>query len=140
MENTNVAIQTDDVPVAGLDQLQVDLVDVEIDDFHSVGLRVGRWFETVPDIGFALDAFRFAPDINAQTARGSATGDFSADILDTPINFVGGVSGAVPIPDTDIPSTIVVTSFEVMLRRPLLTSSAFPMGAYALISPPARRF
>jgi hypothetical protein len=72
--------------------------------------------------------FCFAPDINSQTVRGSATADLSGNIVDTPINVVAGVSGRVPIPDLDIPSTIAVSSLELMLRRPLLTSSAFPNG------------
>ncbi len=127
MESADIEIRTDDVPVSGVDALRVDFLDVESDDYSTVGLRVGRWFETAPDIGLALDVFRFAPDIGSQTIRGSATGAFSGDILDTPVNFVGGVSGEVPIPGLDIPS-IPVPSLELMLRRPLLTSSAFPHG------------
>lgn len=128
VESTDVDIQPKDVPVAGIDRIQVDLQDVQFDDFTSFGLRVGHWFESAPNVGLALDIFRFAPDVSAQTVQGSATANFSGNFFDTPINVEAGVSGPVRIGDLDIPATVAVAPLELMLRKPLLTSSAFPDG------------
>jgi opacity protein-like surface antigen len=127
MESADVDIRPVDVPPS-LGRIQADLQDVELDDFTSYGLRIGRWFEAVPGFGLAVDLFRFAPDVSTQTVRGSATADLHGTIDDIPINIRAGVNGRVRLGNVDIPPTIAVSSLEVMLRRPLLTSSAFPNG------------
>jgi opacity protein-like surface antigen len=128
MERTDVDISTDDVRVPGVDVLQGNLRDVELNDFTSFGLRVGRWFESAPNVGLALDVSRFAPDLGTQTVRGNANANFSADILDTPINFRVGASRNVRIPNEDVPVTLVISPLELMVRRPLLVTEAVPDG------------
>ena len=128
MEDTDVDISTDDVQVPGVDVLRGNLQDVEVDDFTSFGLRVGHWFESVPNVGLALDVSRFAPDVGAQTVRGNANASFSADILDNPINFRVGANRNVRIPNEDIPATLVISPLEFMVRRPLLVTEAVPDG------------
>jgi hypothetical protein len=115
MESTDVDIRPVDAPPS-LGRIQADLQDVELDDFTSYGLRIGRWFEGLHDFGLAVDLFRFTPNVSTQ-------------IGDTPINIGGGVDREVRLRNViDIPVIIAVSSLEVILRRPLLTSSAFPNG------------
>ena len=71
---------------------------------------------------------RFAPNVGAQFVRGNANADFSVDILDTPINFRAGFTSRVRIPNEDVPATVVISPLELMVRRPLLVTEAFPDG------------
>ena len=138
--STDVSVATesvpmDDVSLPGLPvaidlpsvPLRLDLDDVGTDDFVAFGIRLGRWFEAVPDVGLAVDMFHFAPEIRAQRVRATAAADLGGIIDDLPIGVSPGISGPVRLPDIELSATAVI-SFDVMLRRPLLRSPEFPHG------------
>ncbi len=127
MENTDVNIRPVDVP-PNVGRIRANLQDVNLNDFTPFGLRIGRWFETAPNIGLALDIFRFAPDVSVQTVRSSTTGTFTGDINGTPINIRVGINTPVKVGDLNLPATVAITPLELMLRLPLLTSSELPHG------------
>ena len=149
--STNVSVATesipiDDVSLPGLPvaidlpsvPLRLDLDDVGTDDFVAFGIRLGRWFEAVPDVGLALDVFHFAPEIRAQTVGATAAADLGPVIDDPPIDVVPGVSGPVRLPDIELSATAVV-SFDVMLRRPLLRTPSSRTAACSRTSAWDRR-
>lgn len=92
--------------------------DVELDDSFVFGGRVGYWFATPIyrdlSLGLALDVFRFAPDIDAQTVPGT--------------EIVGGVADPEVFVVFPFDVSVTALSFDLMLRWPLLKSPEFPRG------------
>lgn len=127
-ERADVTIKSEDVNLPSFQNVRADLEDVKFDDFVTFGLRVGRWFERVPDVGLGIDIYHFGPDIGRQTVLSSASAELTGEIFDAPIKIGAGVRGETTIPDLDIPSTIGVSSLDVMLRRRVLRSPDFPHG------------
>ncbi len=62
--------------------------DVDLKDSFMAGIRTGYWFESLPYIGLALEAFYFRPDVKAQTVTFTGTGSITVgnEILVTPGN------------------------------------------------------
>lgn len=90
--------------------------DVEFDRSLAYGGRFGRYFDTVPFLGLALDYFNFSPRIGPQAVNvdGCVPGGGCG----------GGPSGTQKI---DIESQAI--SLDVMLRLPLLKTQSAPYGA-----------
>lgn len=95
-----------------------NLEDVEYDDSVIFGGRLGYWFERPIfdrlNVGLAVDAFRFEPDVDFQTVDGTQT--------------VGGVTAAGTFAVFPIDLSVVAVSLDLMLRWPVLVSQAFPQG------------
>lgn len=88
---------------------------VEFDRSLAWGGRFGRYFDAVPFVGFAVDFFRFYPDIGGQSVN--LRGCF----------FPGGCgAGRGGIGSLDVETTAV--SLDLMLRLPLLKSTDAPQG------------
>ena len=100
-----------------------ELEDVKADTFPVFGLRVGHWFEAAPDIGVAIDAFHFAPDVSRQ--RVMATANISGEVFDQFIDVKVGTRSR--IPDFNVPRT-AVTAFDLMLRRSFWKTQEIPHG------------
>ncbi len=62
--------------------------DVDLEDSIMAGLRTGYWFEGLPYIGFAVEAFYFRPNVKAQTVTFTGTGSVTVgnEIIVTPGN------------------------------------------------------
>lgn len=62
------------------------LKNIELDNSFMAGLRTGFWFESLPYIGVAVDAFYFRPDVKTQTATFTGTGSVTvgSEIVVTP--------------------------------------------------------
>jgi len=88
---------------------------VEFDRSLAWGGRFGRYFDTVPFVGLAVDFFRFYPDIGGQSVN--LRGCF----------FPGGCgAGRGGTGSLDVETTAV--SLDLMLRLPLLKSTDAPQG------------
>lgn len=99
-------------PVFNLD---VVVFDVTYDDSALLGGRAGYWFDSLSFLGLGLDASHlFGPDIDAQTSS------FQACVASTCFSGPQALQRA----------SLSVTSvgLDLLLRWPLLTSSAFPKG------------
>jgi opacity protein-like surface antigen len=90
--------------------------DVEFDRSLAYGGRFGRYFDSVPFLGLAVDYFNFSPRIGPQSVivDGCVPGG----------GCDGGPSGTQKIA---VESTAI--SLDVMLRLPLLKTTAAPYGA-----------
>ncbi len=60
--------------------------DVDLEDSLMAGIRTGFWFESLPYIGLAVEAFYFRPDVKAQTVTFTGTGSVTVgnEILVSP--------------------------------------------------------
>lgn len=88
---------------------------VEFDRSLAWGGRFGRYFDSVPFVGLAVDFFRFYPDIGGQSVQ--LRGCF----------FPGGCgTGRGGTGSLDVQTTAV--SVDLMLRLPLLKSADAPQG------------
>jgi len=89
---------------------------VDFDTSPSYGGRIGYWLEPLPQLGFALDVFRFHPDVSPQTRNVTI--------------FGGPVLGTTTMPFrlADIDIDVTGIAFDLMLRWPLPTGSGFPKG------------
>ncbi len=95
--------------------LDVVVLDIAYKDSAVIGGRAGYWFDSVPFLGVGVDASHvFGPDIGAQTAS------FEACV---PAGCLNG-------PQAVRRASLNVTSvgLDLLLRWPLLISSAFPRG------------
>lgn len=99
---------------------------VEFDRSLAWGGRFGRYFDSVPFVGLALDFFRFYPDIGGQSVQ--LRGCF----------FPGGCgTGRGGTGSLDVETTSV--SVDLMLRLPLWKSTEAPQGRvqpYVAVGPP----
>jgi len=99
---------------------------VEFDRSLAWGGRFGRYFDSVPFVGLAVDFFRFYPDIGGQSVQ--LRGCF----------FPGGCgSGRGGTGSLDVETTSV--SVDLMLRLPLWKSTEAPQGRvqpYVAVGPP----
>lgn len=99
---------------------------VEFDRSLAWGGRFGRYFDSVPFVGLAVDFFRFYPDIGGQSVQ--LRGCF----------FPGGCgTGRGGTGSLDVQTTAV--SVDLMLRLPLLKSADAPQGRvqpYVAVGPP----
>jgi opacity protein-like surface antigen len=99
---------------------------VEFDRSLAWGGRFGRYFDSVPFVGLAVDFFRFYPDIGGQSVQ--LRGCF----------FPGGCgTGRGGTGSLDVQTTPV--SVDLMLRLPLLKSADAPQGRvqpYVAVGPP----
>lgn len=94
---------------------------MNVGNTFAFGGRVGYWFDSLPWLGFAVDAFQFSPTIPSQSVLGSFAG-------------LGGVSGQAQ----SLNLTIQAVSFELKARLPLLKGGAYPQGRlqpYVLAGP-----
>jgi opacity protein-like surface antigen len=101
--------------------------DVSFDRSLSWGGRFGHYFDSLPYVGFAVDFFRFYPDIGGQSSL-QLRGCF----------FPGGCgTGSGGIGHFEITTTAV--SVDLMLRLPLLKTDDAPWGRlqpYLAVGPP----
>ena len=99
---------------------------VEFDRSLAWGGRFGRYFDSVPFVGLALDFFRFYPDIGGQSVQ--LRGCF----------FPGGCgTGRGGTGSLEVETTSV--SVDLMLRLPLWKSTEAPQGRvqpYVAVGPP----
>ena len=99
---------------------------VEFDRSLAWGGRFGRYFDSVPFVGLAVDFFRFYPDIGGQSVQ--LRGCF----------FPGGCgTGRGGIGHLEVQSSAI--SLDLMLRLPLLKSADAPQGRvqpYVAVGPP----
>jgi opacity protein-like surface antigen len=99
---------------------------VEFDRSLAWGGRFGRYFDSVPFVGLALDFFRFYPDIGGQSVQ--LRGCF----------FPGGCgTGRGGTGSLEVQTTSV--SVDLMLRLPLWKSTEAPQGRvqpYVAVGPP----
>ncbi|HJV56356.1 MAG TPA: outer membrane beta-barrel protein [Methylomirabilota bacterium] len=99
---------------------------VEFDRSLAWGGRFGRYFDSVPFVGLALDFFRFYPDIGGQSVQ--LRGCF----------FPGGCgTGRGGTGSLEVQTTAV--SVDLMLRLPLWKSTEAPQGRvqpYVAVGPP----
>lgn len=90
--------------------------DVEFDRSLAYGGRFGRYFDSVPFLGLAVDYFHFSPRIGPQ-----------------PVNVdgcvPGGGCGGGPSGTQKIDIESMAISLDVMLRLPLLKTQSAPYGA-----------
>jgi hypothetical protein len=100
--------------------------DVEFDPSLAWGGRVGRYFDSLPFLGLALDIFNFSPNISPQSVH--LEGCF----------FPGGCgSGQGGTGSFDI--TVMAISVDLMLRLPLFKTAEAPQGLfqpYVAVGPP----
>ena len=93
---------------------------VEFDRSLAWGGRAGRYFDSLPFLGLAVDFFRFYPDIGGQSVQ--LRGCF----------FPGGCgTGRGGIGHLDVQTTAI--SLDLMLRLPLLKSADAPQGPGAAV-------
>lgn len=115
-----------DVDIDGIDVLgvpvHVTLEEVDPRDSLLVGVRAGYWLGFLPDLGLAVDAFYFRPDVRTQTVI--ASGAVTTEIFDVPITV--SAAGPVRIPAQDIPA--VAVSLDLMVRWRLYRSDDAPHG------------
>lgn len=90
--------------------LSGEFKDVDYDDSITIGIRLGRWLESVEYLGFALDIFGFRPDVKAQTATFSGTG--SATVGSDIIVATGSTQALIG----EIDAKVLGFSGDVMLR------------------------
>jgi opacity protein-like surface antigen len=99
---------------------------VEFERSLAWGGRAGRYFDSLPFLGVAVDFFRFYPDIGGQSVQ--LRGCF----------FPGGCgTGRGGIGFVEVQTTSV--SLDLMLRLPLLKSADAPQGLvqpYLAVGPP----
>jgi opacity protein-like surface antigen len=99
---------------------------VEFERSLAWGGRAGRYFDSLPFLGVAVDFFRFYPDIGGQSVQ--LRGCF----------FPGGCgTGRGGIGFVEVQTTSV--SLDLMLRLPLLRSADAPQGLvqpYLAVGPP----
>jgi opacity protein-like surface antigen len=99
---------------------------VEFDRSLAWGGRFGRYFDSVPFVGLAVDFFRFYPDIGGQSVQ--LRGCF----------FPGGCgTGRGGTGSLEVQTTSV--SVDLMLRLPLWKSTEAPQGRvqpYVAVGPP----
>jgi hypothetical protein len=115
-----------DVDIRGIDILGVP-VDVTLDEVQPNrsglgGLRLGYWFDFLPDLGVAVDLFYFEPSIKRQTVR--ATASVTGEIFDEIITV--SVAGPAEIPSAWIPAGVV--SADLMVRWRLFQDGTAPHG------------
>lgn len=94
------------------------LKDVDLENSAVFGVKVGHFFEAVPNLGVELEAYHFRPDADAQTVELSGT------LL--PGVFPIPVAGQVALNDVDIDVTAIV--LNVLYRSMFQTSANFPRG------------
>ena len=133
VNNTDVSITSDTaadtISTASID---ANLKNVDIDNFPTGGLRVGYWFDTRDqllgfDVGLSLDLFYYALKIPSQSVRANSNARIEVAIEDERFVIEPGEDQAVDLPSLDTDDTAVIAP-EIMLRRPLLVSPAFPNG------------
>jgi len=84
--------------------------DAEFDSSFTLGGRFGRWLDTFPAFGLALDAFGYDASIESQRT------------------FVVTPGGNVSVRLRERDVSITAVSFDLMGRLPLLTTANFPHG------------
>ncbi|MEW6296295.1 MAG: hypothetical protein AB1671_00955 [Thermodesulfobacteriota bacterium] len=109
-------------------RLRAALRDVRADDFAAGGLRFGYWLESVPYVGFALDAFIFELGIPRQTVVADANASLDVEIEDRTFHLDVGTRLPVRLPSFSFPTTAITSSPSVMLRWPVLVNADFPKG------------
>jgi opacity protein-like surface antigen len=133
VNNTDVSITrdtaADDISTASID---AHLKNVDIDDFPTGGLRLGYWFATRDqllgfDVGLSLDLFYYALKIPSQSVRANSNVRIEVAIEDERFVIEPGEDQSIDLPSLDTDDTAVIAP-EIMLRRPLLISPAFPNG------------
>jgi opacity protein-like surface antigen len=90
--------------------------DVEFDRSLAYGGRFGRYFDSVPFLGLAVDYFNFSPRIGPQAVN-----------IDGCVP--GGACGGGPSGIQKIAIESIGLSLDVMLRLPLLKTQTAPYGA-----------
>jgi opacity protein-like surface antigen len=93
--------------------------DVEFDRSLAYGGRFGRYFDSVPFLGLAVDYFNFSPRIGPQGVHVDGC-------------VPGGGCGGGPGGTQKIAIESQALSLDVMLRLPLLKTEAAPYGALQL--------
>jgi opacity protein-like surface antigen len=91
------------------------LSNVEFDTGFARGLRLGRYLDSLPYLGFAADYLQFEPNIGPQSVAVQGC-----------IALAGCNVRTVGLGSFDL--TTQVFSLDVMLRYPLLKSEALPAG------------
>ncbi|HZP35475.1 MAG TPA: outer membrane beta-barrel protein [Methylomirabilota bacterium] len=101
--------------------------DVEFDRSLAWGGRAGRYFDSLPFLGLAVDFFRYNPDIGGQSVQ--LRGCF----------FPGGSCGSGSGGTGRFDVEVTALSVDLMLRLPLLKSDDAPWGRlqpYVAVGPP----
>lgn len=93
--------------------LNGEFKDIELEDSFMAGLRTGFWFESIPYLGFAVDAFYFRPDVKAQTVTFTGTGSVTVG------NEIVVAPGSSQAQLGNIDIYAVGFSADIMLRLPL---------------------
>jgi opacity protein-like surface antigen len=89
--------------------------DVEFEMGLAYGLRVGRYFDSVPFVGLAVDYYNFSADVGGRGFQRNGC------------SLVGGcASGADRVGRLDIETMAI--SVDLMLRLPLFKTAAEPQG------------
>ncbi|MCS6925071.1 MAG: porin family protein [Candidatus Binatia bacterium] len=109
-------------------RLRATLRDVRANDFATGGLRFGYWLESVPYVGFALDAFLFDLSVPRQTVIVDANASLDVTIEDETFPLEEGIRLPGRLPAVSFPTTAITSSPSVMLRWPTLVSADFPKG------------
>ena len=133
VNNADVSIKRttvmDDISTASID---ATLKNVDIDNFPTGGLRLGYWFDVRDqlfgfDMGLSLDMFYYALKIPSQSVRANSNVRIEVAIEDERFVIEPGEDQSVELPSLDTDDTAVIAP-DIMLRRPLLISPAFPHG------------
>ncbi|MBA2351851.1 MAG: outer membrane protein [Burkholderiales bacterium] len=104
---------------------RAQLFEVDTDDSYLIGLRAGYWFGFAPNIGIALEAFHFRPDIKNQTVDAFATTNvLIEEIFDQRISI--GVGAPVTLSQEDVPA--VAFSPDLRVRWRLFPKTDIPNG------------
>ena len=90
--------------------------DVDFDKSLAYGLRFGRYLDSIPFLGFAVDYFSFFPNIGPQSVR----------VDGCPIPNGGCGTNRLGLGSFDL--TVYSVSFDVFLRLPLFRSDDAPGG------------
>jgi opacity protein-like surface antigen len=94
--------------------LETALAEVGFDSSVTGGIRGGYWFNSLSFLGLGLDFSYFAPNISTQTRTVTAC--------------LSGVCGSGPVQFKDFDIGVSVIGLDILLRYPLLKSSAIPNG------------
>jgi opacity protein-like surface antigen len=89
--------------------------DVDFDTGMAYGLRFGKYFETVPFLGFAVDGYSFSSNIGPQTVRADGC-------------LPSGACGTNKIGFGSYDLSAVALSLDLFLRLPLMASADAPGG------------
>jgi hypothetical protein len=95
--------------------------DVDLDNSITYGGRFGKYLESTPWLGLAIDSLNFSPDLSQQRAIQKAS---------------TGTTARTTVPPIDL--SVIAISFDLMLRAPLLATKEIPAGRfqpYVLLGP-----